>query len=155
MHKVKSVPEYGVKHTMRSTTATPRTPVLTIGQLATAGGVGVETVRYYQRRGLLVEPKRTLGAIRRYGAEDAARIRFIKRAQELGFSLDEIAELLRLQDGTSRAAVRRIAAARLAQIEARRADLQRMARALSHLIAECEHHPGAPHCPIVQALVPR
>lgn len=127
---------------------------ITIGTLAAAAAVGVETVRYYQRRGLLAEPKRATGSVRRYGGNDVARIRFIKRAQELGFSLDEIAELLKLQDGTSRAAVRRIAGARLAQIQARRADLQRVERVLTHLIAECEHNPGAPRCPIVAALVP-
>lgn len=128
---------------------------ITIGAMAAAAAVGVETVRYYQRRGLLAEPRRATGSIRRYGHDDVARIRFIKRAQELGFTLDEIAELLKLQDGTSRAAVRRIAGARLAQIQARRADLQRIERVLSHLIDECEHDPGAPRCPIVAALVPR
>lgn len=130
------------------------TRTLTIGNLAAAGRVGVETVRYYQRRGLLAEPVRAMGSVRRYGHEDVARLRFIKRAQELGFTLDEIAELLKLQDGTGRVAVRCIAGARLAQIEARRSDLQRMARVLRHLIEECEHNPGAPRCPIVAALVP-
>ena len=127
---------------------------LTIGQLAAAAGVGVETVRYYQRRGLLAEPARAGGSIRRYGGVEVDRIRFIKRGQELGFTLDELAELLTLQDGARRGAVRRIAAARLAQIESRRADLQRMERTLKHLIHECETTPGAPRCPIVSALVP-
>lgn len=131
------------------------TPTLTIGQLAEAGGVGVETVRYYQRRGLLVQPRRAQGSIRRYSLDDAARIRFIKRAQELGFSLDEIAELLQLQDPHRRGAVRQIAQARLAQIEARRKDLQRMARALQHLIEQCEQGTSTLSCPIINTLAAR
>ena len=69
---------------------------MTIGALAQSAGVGVETVRYYQRRGLLPQPARSYGTIRRYGPDDAARLRFIRRAQELGFTLDEIGELLEL-----------------------------------------------------------
>lgn len=75
------------------------TPTLTIGTLAQAAGVGVETVRYYQRRRLLPEPPRPLGGIRRYGEADLARLRFIRHAQELGFSLAEVAELLALDEG--------------------------------------------------------
>lgn len=126
---------------------------LTIGALATAAGVGVETVRYYQRRGLLPEPARPLGSVRRYGAEEVARIGFIRRAQDLGFTLEEIGSLLQLQDGTDRRSIRRIAGARLAQIRARLADLQRMEAALAHVLADCEHLPGAPECPIVAAIV--
>jgi MerR family mercuric resistance operon transcriptional regulator len=125
---------------------------MTIGGLAQSAGVGVETVRYYQRRGLLPEPGRTYGSIRRYGAADAARLRFIRRAQELGFTLDEIGELLKLQDGADRRAIRRIARARLEQVESRLADLQRMRKALQHVIHDCEHSPGAPRCPIIDAI---
>jgi MerR family mercuric resistance operon transcriptional regulator len=125
---------------------------MTIGALARSAGVGVETIRYYQRRGLLAQPARQFGGIRRYGAADAARLRFIRRAQELGFTLEEIGELLKLQDGTDRRAIRRIAHARLAQVEARVADLQRMRRALRHVIEDCEHGPGAPRCPIIEAI---
>ena len=71
----------------------------TIGAFADAGGVNVETIRFYQRKGLLTEPEKPLGGIRRYGLEDVTRVRFIKSAQRLGFSLEEIAELLRLEDG--------------------------------------------------------
>ena len=127
---------------------------MTIGALAQSAGVGVETIRYYQRRGLLAQPPRTYGSIRRYGAADAARLRFIRRAQELGFTLEEIGELLELQDGTDRRAIRRIARARLQQVEARVADLQRMRRALQHVIHDCEHAPGAPRCPIIEAIDP-
>ena len=73
---------------------------LTIGVLAEAAGVNVETIRFYQRKGLLPEPDRPVGGIRRYGAADVARVRFIKSAQRLGFSLDDVAQLLRLEDGT-------------------------------------------------------
>jgi len=127
---------------------------MTIGALAQSAGVGVETIRYYQRRGLLAQPPRAYGSIRRYGAADAARLRFIRRAQELGFTLEEIGELLELQDGTDRRAIRRIARTRLQQVEARVADLQRMRRALQHVIHDCEHAPGAPRCPIIEAIDP-
>lgn len=127
---------------------------MTIGALARSAGVGVETIRYYQRRGLLTQPARAYGTIRRYGAAESARLRFIRRAQELGFTLDEIGELLKLADGTDRRAIRRIARTRLAQVESRVADLQRMKRALEHVIHDCEHAPGAPRCPIIEAIDP-
>ena len=125
---------------------------MTIGALAAAAGVGVETVRYYQRRGLLAQPARQYGSVRRYGREEVARIGFIRRAQELGFTLEEIGTLLQLEDGTDRRSIRRIAAARLAQIRARIADLSRMEHALAHVLHDCEAHPGAPRCPIVAAI---
>ena len=81
-------------------------------------------------------------------------MRFIRRAQELGFTLEEIDELLKLQDGTDRRSIRRIARARLQQVESRVADLQRMRRALQHVIDDCEHAPGAPRCPIIGAIDP-
>lgn len=127
---------------------------MTIGALAQTAGVGVETIRYYQRRGLLPQPPRVYGTIRRYGASDAARLRFIRRAQELGFTLDEVGELLKLQDGADRRSIRRIATARLAQVESRLADLDRIRKALAHVIHDCEHTPGAPRCPIIDAIDP-
>ncbi|HEX5640505.1 MAG TPA: MerR family transcriptional regulator [Burkholderiaceae bacterium] len=127
---------------------------MTIGALARSAAVGVETIRYYQRRGLLPQPVRQYGSIRRYSAADAARLRFIRRAQELGFTLEEIGELLKLQDGADRRAIRRIARTRLTQVESRVADLQRMRRALQHVIDDCEHAPGAPRCPIIEAIDP-
>lgn len=127
---------------------------MTIGALAQSAGVGVETIRYYQRRALLPQPVRKYGSIRRYGPADAARLRFIRRAQELGFTLEEIGELLKLQDGTDRRAIRRIARARLQQVESRLADLQRMRRTLQHVIDDCEHAQGAPRCPIIEAIDP-
>ena len=124
----------------------------TIGRLARAAQVGVETVRYYQQRRLLPVPPAAEGSFRRYDDCLVDRIRFIKRAQELGFSLEEIRELLRLNDGTDRRAIRRISAARLAQIESKVADLNRMRRVLKHLIAECEHAATDNPCPIIETL---
>lgn len=129
---------------------------MTIGALAAAGGANVETVRYYQRRGLLPLPDkgaRGTGSVRRYDAADAARLVFIRRAQQLGFTLEEIAELLQLQDGTDRRSIRRIAALRLAQIRDRLDGLQKMATVLEHLIDECEHSARRPTCPIIDSIV--
>ena len=124
---------------------------MTIGRLARAADVGVETIRYYQQRGLLPVPA-AVGAFRRYPVELTARIRFVKRAQELGFSLDEIAELLRLEDGTDRESIRQIASARLGQIEHKLVDLERMRKVLKHLVDECEHTRASLPCPIIAAL---
>ncbi len=124
---------------------------MTIGRLARAAGVDVETIRYYQQRGLLPVPA-AVGAFRHYPAELTARIRFVKRAQELGFSLDEIGELLRLEDGTHRSAIRQITSARLDQIEHKLRDLKRMQKVLKHLVAECEHTRSSLPCPIIAAL---
>ena len=133
---------------------TPATTSLTIGRLAQAANVGVETIRYYQQRGLLPVP-RSSGAFRYYPAELIDRIGFVKRAQELGFSLDEVTELLRLEDGTDRASIRRIANERLAQTERKLADLRRMHKVLKHLVAECEHTRADVPCPIIATLASR
>lgn len=125
--------------------------LLTIGRLARAAGVGVETIRYYQQRELLPVPS-TVGAYRYYPVELTERIRFIKRAQELGFSLDEIAELLRLEDGSNRTSIRRIASDRLTQIERKLTDLRRMQTALKHLVSQCEHTSKNLPCPIIATL---
>jgi len=124
---------------------------LTIGRLARAADVGIETVRYYQQRKLLPVPTRH-GSFRHYDATSIDRIRFIKRAQELGFSLDEIAQLLLLDDGTDRRAIRRISRERLKQIESKLADLTRMQRALTHLVDKCEHAGMDRTCPIIETL---
>jgi MerR family mercuric resistance operon transcriptional regulator len=124
----------------------------TSGNLVRASGVGVETVRYYERRGLVAQPGRAAAVYRRYGYGHVSRIRFIRRAQELGFSLDEIGTLLELQDGTDRRSIRRIAAKRLDETRRRIADLQRIERVLQHLLHECEGHGKAPRCPIIAAI---
>jgi len=125
---------------------------LTIAGLAREASVGVETVRYYERRGLVSKPSRTGGAYRRYGRGHVDRIRFVKRAQTLGFSLEEIQTLLELEDGTDRRSIRRIAGARLEETRRRIADLQRIERVLAHLLHECESHSKAPRCPIIGAI---
>jgi MerR family mercuric resistance operon transcriptional regulator len=124
----------------------------TIGDVAEAAGVGVETVRYYERRGLVKRPARSLGAYRRYDSGHVDRIRFVKRAQTLGFSLEEVATLLELEDGTDRKSIRRIATARLGEIRRRIADLRRIEHALAHLLHECEVHSKTPRCPIIAAI---
>ena len=108
-------------------------------------------MRYYERRGLIEQPQKRNGAYRRYGLEHVERIRFVRRAQGLGFSLEEIETLLGLQDGANRAQVRRVASARLDQIRARMADLRRVECVLTHLLAECEAG-KTPHCPIIETL---
>ena len=127
---------------------------LTIGRLARAAGVGVETIRYYQNRRLLPVPP-SAGAFRYYPVELVDRIRFIKRAQELGFALDEIAELLHLESGADRSSIRRIASDRLQQIALKLADLRRMQKMLSHLVDKCEHTSEALPCPIIGSLAVR
>jgi len=125
---------------------------LTIGRLARAAQVGVETIRYYQDRKLLPVPPST-GAFRYYPVSLVERIRFIKRAQELGFSLDEISELLHLEEeGADRASIRHIATDRLSQIESKLADLRRMQKVLKHLVTECEHTSADLPCPIIGTL---
>jgi len=124
---------------------------LTIGRLASAAGVGIETIRYYQQRGLLPVPPAD-GAQRQYPVALTDRIRFVKRSQELGFSLDEIMELLRLEDGSDRHSIRRIASGRLIQIEQKLADLKRMQKALKHLVTQCEHTSKNLPCPIIATL---
>ena len=125
---------------------------LTIGRLARAAGVGVETIRYYQGRSLLPVPA-TAGGFRQYPVSLVERIRFIKRAQDLGFSLVEIASLLALQDGTDRHSIRAITAERLAQIETSLADLQRMRNVLRRALTVCEHTGEELPCPIIEILV--
>jgi MerR family transcriptional regulator, mercuric resistance operon regulatory protein len=125
---------------------------LTIGAFAKAAGVHVETIRFYQRRGLLPEPDRPYGRIRRYGQADVARLRFIKSAQWLGFSLDEIAQLLKLEDGIQCRETANLAALRLADVRARLADLRRIETALSKLVSECNARRGNVSCPLIASL---
>ena len=110
-----------------------------IGQLARAAGVGVETIRYYQRRGLLPAPERSNGRYRSYDTADLARVRFIRRAKSLGFGLGDIADLLALRDdeATSCAEVGRRAAAKLTDLDSRMRELAVIRRALASLAASC------------------
>jgi len=124
----------------------------TIGQIARAAGVNVETVRFYHRRGLLPLPGRAHGAIRRYGEESLARLRFIRRAQRLGFALDEVAALLQLNDGRSCSAARKVAERRLTEIEDRLRDLSTLREQLTGLVRRCRTEQGKIHCPLIDAL---
>ena len=125
---------------------------LTIGQVAKAAGVHVETIRYYQRLGLVQQPPREQGTIRHYGSDTAARLRFIKRAQCLGFTLDEVRSLLLLEDGQNCGATRALAEMKLATIRKQLADLNRMRKLLSALIEECDAGKRPRTCPIIATL---
>ncbi len=125
---------------------------LTIGVLAEAAEVNVETIRFYQRKGLMQEPDRPLGGIRRYGGPDLARVRFIKSAQRLGFSLDEIADLLKLEDGSHCTEAREQAERKLADVRDRLADLRRIEVALQGLVVRCCATSGQVQCPLIAAL---
>jgi MerR family mercuric resistance operon transcriptional regulator len=125
---------------------------LTIGTFAKAAGVNVETIRFYQRKGLLLEPDRPYGSIRRYSGADVARVKFVKSAQRLGFSLDEIGELLRLEDGTHCDEAARLAGLRLADVRARLVDLRRIESALSQLVQQCRASGDDVCCPLISAL---
>lgn len=125
---------------------------LTIGAFAKAGGVGVEAIRYYQRRGLLPEPSRPPGQVRRYGPADVQRVRFLKSAQRLGFNLDEISVLLRLDDGTDCAQAQHLAVHKLDDVRARIAALGRIETALAQLVDSCQAHHGDIACPLIVAL---
>lgn len=122
---------------------------MTIGKFAAAGGVGVETIRFYQRKGILKTPKRLEGG-RRYGAEDVRRLKFIRQAQTAGFTLEEIRELLELDAGDDRERAREAARTRLAALNARIAELNSTREALERLVAECSSGQSGP-CPILKS----
>lgn len=122
---------------------------LTIGQYAAAGGVGVETVRYYQRKQLLDTPAKGDG-IRRYGPEDVRRLRFIRSAQRAGFTLEEIRELLALDAGNDRPRARELAQARVAKLDEQIAELERARDSLKRLARQCAGGKAGP-CPILEA----
>lgn len=124
---------------------------LTIGRLASAAGVNVETVRYYQRAGLVQEPAKPFRGFRHYPKATVERIRFIKGAQKLGFTLTEITQLLQLEDGQCDDALR-LAMEKRAHIEVRIADLEAMRETLKELIRACDSKQGHRACPLVQAL---
>lgn len=125
---------------------------LTIGAFAKAAGVNVETIRFYQRRGLLPTPPRRRGGIRRYGTTAVARLKFVKAAQRLGFSLDQVEQLLILEDGTHCREAAELAAQQLADVRAKLADLNRIATVLSKLVNECRARRGNMSCPLIAAL---
>ena len=125
---------------------------LGIGQLARQGGVGIDTVRYYERNGLLAPRSRLASGYRRYGDIEPARLRFIRRAQGLGFTLKEIKQLLALSAQRDVGRVKRSAQTKLLDVQARIAALERMRDGLAKLIAACPGHGRAADCPILRAL---
>lgn len=124
----------------------------TIGRLAETVGVNVETVRYYQRRGLLATPSPTNGTFRRYSDNDVERLRFIKRAQSTGFTLAEIDVLLKLRQSRSCADTRALAMRKLVMVEERLHDLRRLRRELKQWIALCDRNPEDAPCPSIHKL---
>jgi MerR family mercuric resistance operon transcriptional regulator len=128
---------------------------LTCGQLAKSAGVNVETLRYYERRGLMPKPARASSGYRLYTSDAVRRLRFIKRAQALGFTLDEIRELLdlRVRRGASQCAnIRQRASAKAGEVEAKLKSLRRIKRAFERLVASCDGKGPADACPILDAL---
>ena len=125
---------------------------MTIGALAKAAGMGVETIRYYQRRGLVAEPEKPYGSIRHYDDQALARLHFIRTAQWLGFSLDEIGGLLTLQDGTHWDEARVLGEQKLASVRAKISSLRRIERALDGLVQECCAQRGNVECPLITSL---
>ncbi len=124
----------------------------TIGTLAKQAGVNVETIRYYQRRGLVPEPDRPLGGIRRYAPAHVRRLRFIKQAQTLGFSLEEVTDLLALEDGRHCREAERLGARKLTIVRERMAQLRRVEKALTALVDQCHSNTGKVRCPLIAAM---
>ncbi|MBK8122242.1 MAG: MerR family DNA-binding protein [Dokdonella sp.] len=124
---------------------------MTISRLAAAAGVHVETVRYYQRRGLLQEPERPQGSIRRYGTDDVGRLHFIRRAQAVGFRLDEIAGLLEVKGRRACEQTLQLTERKLAEVRQRLEELRRLEADLEHLIEECRAATGEA-CPTLGRL---
>jgi MerR family mercuric resistance operon transcriptional regulator len=125
---------------------------LTIAKLAALAQVNVETIRYYQRRGLLAQPARAHGAIRRYGSAEVDQVRFIKRAQSVGFTLEEVQSLLALRSHAGCKATRSLAASKLALVEHRLQELQVLRTELSQWITACDANPTDADCPVIDRL---
>lgn len=127
---------------------------LTIGQVAQSAGVGVETIRFYEREGLLEQPPRRASGYRQYPEQVVKQLHFIKRAQQLGFSLKEITELLRLRvdDQTSCDEVKQRTEAKLAEVERKMVELLRMRQALLQIASLCTGQGPTGHCPMLDAL---
>ncbi len=125
---------------------------LTIGGLARAAKVHIETIRYYQRRGLLPEPQRPPGGIRRYGDADIDRLTFVKTAQQLGFSLDEVSDLLRLEDGTHCQEASAIAEHKLWDVREKIDRLEKIEKVLGEMVGRCRAQQGNINCPLIVSL---
>jgi len=126
---------------------------MTIGKVAESSGVGIDTIRFYERRGLLPEPQRSHSGYRLYTPSVMGRLNFILRAKDLGFSLEEIRTLLKLQDqGGRKAEVKKLARSKLEQIETKISDLERMRDVLRQLNTDCSGDGDIESCPIIDAL---
>jgi len=125
---------------------------MTIGALAKAANIGVETIRYYQRQGLVAEPDKPYGSIRHYDDQALARLQFIRTAQWLGFSLDEIGGLLTLQDGTHCDEARVLGGQKLAKVREKISSLRRIERTLEGLVQACCTEQGDVKCPLITSL---
>ena len=128
---------------------------MTIGKVAAAAGVNVETIRFYQRRGILAEPPKKLGGLRYYDQAAIERVQFIKRAQNLGFSLEEVSALLALEHSEACAKTHDAALNKLKIVEATIRDLECMRATLTALIDRCEKGAGDASCPIIESLYRR
>lgn len=128
------------------------TNAMTISRLASAAGVHVETVRYYQRRGLLQEPERPQGSVRRYGADDVGRLQFIRRAQAVGFRLDEIAGLLEVKGQRTCEQTRLLTERKLTEVRQRMEELRLLEAELEQLVDECNHVVTGEACPALDRL---
>ncbi|MCA9447491.1 MAG: MerR family transcriptional regulator [Candidatus Omnitrophica bacterium] len=126
----------------------------TVGQLAKQSGVNIETIRFYERKGLLPRPPRSSGGYRQYSTETISRVRFIKRSQELGFSLKEVAELLSLRIGPEATCgdIKRVAEEKAEDIDQKIRDLRQMKKALSALVDQCSGDGSTSDCPILEHL---
>lgn len=127
---------------------------MAIGNVAAQAGVNVQTVRYYERRGLLEPPRRSAGGFRQYTDDAVPRIRFIRKAQELGFTLEEIGALLalRVRHGEACGQVNDRAAAKIELVQQKLRELERMKRVLEGLVEACRHREATAECPILEAL---
>jgi MerR family mercuric resistance operon transcriptional regulator len=125
---------------------------MTIGQLAKAAGVGVETIRYYQRRGILATPAKPLGGHRQYPESSLEHLAFIRRGQQMGFSLEEIIVLMTMRDGTRCAEGRAQAKKKLDELGERVAELNRMRKRLTEIVARCDANKRKTACPLIRAL---
>lgn len=130
----------------------PQNALMTIGGLAKAAGINIETIRYYQKRGLVPEPDKPPGGIRRYDRSVLARFHFIRTAQWLGFSLDDIGELLRLEKGTHCDDARVLGERKLADVRAKIYNLERIEGVLNQLVEACSVQEGDVTCPLIASL---
>jgi MerR family mercuric resistance operon transcriptional regulator len=129
------------------------TSLTTISKVANELGINLESIRFYERRGLIKQPIKPDQGYRHYPEETINRIRFIKRSQELGFTLDEIANLMQLNDSPCHQ-VQEMAELKLTAVQAKLADLQRLQTALSKLVEQCNNNQDSSHCPIIDSLLP-